>query len=268
MEEQGGHGGDDSAGHGRARRNLPDTWALMRSPPLVSLGPSGLIQRYGAAGTDGNGTCPPIRSEWPRVIHRPSTHGRSPATAAAPERSAGGPPGRRVERVQLAVVPGQDEAAADQLGRDHHIGVGDPPGDRPVGLDRERLELGLDEDVGEPRRAEQREDRRRRPMLPGGLAGRGRRARTCGSRSSRRAGPRCPRWIAARLVVDGRGEAGRPGAARALERGARRGTAAPDRRRRRVPEVDAAAPPTSDRAKTAGPSPLPPHRQRARRPPG
>ena len=35
-------GGVPSAGHERARRNLPDTWALMRSRPLVSLSPSGL----------------------------------------------------------------------------------------------------------------------------------------------------------------------------------------------------------------------------------
>ncbi len=40
--QHGDHGRDPSIGQQKTRRNLPDTWALMRSPPLVSLGPSGL----------------------------------------------------------------------------------------------------------------------------------------------------------------------------------------------------------------------------------
>ena len=70
-----------------------------------------------------------------------------------------------------------------------------------------------------------------------------------------------------RLVVDERREARRPGAARALE--AQLGAA----QRLGIGGGDAcprstSAPPASDSAKTAGPEPLPPHRQRARRPPG
>ena len=70
-----------------------------------------------------------------------------------------------------------------------------------------------------------------------------------------------------RLVVDQRREAGRPGAARALEPelgpAQRLGSSATTRARGRR-----ASPPASDRAKTSRPEPLPPHRQRARRPPG
>ena len=72
---------------------------------------------------------------------------------------------------------------------------------------------------------------------------------------------------AARLVVDERGEAGRPRAARSLEAqlgAAQRVRVGGDRRA----EVDQRSPPASDSAKTAGPEPLPPQRQRARRPPG
>ena len=96
-EDEGGHGGDATgAGHGKARRNLHDTWALMRSPPLVSFGPSGLPstlrarRRHGQpwSSTNVGGSC--------RVIHRPSTRratcsvGRAPPSPG-PARS----PGRR-----------------------------------------------------------------------------------------------------------------------------------------------------------------------------
>ena len=80
--DQGGHGGDDSAGHERARRNLPDTWALMRSPPLVSLGPSGLGRTVGGA------TSPDAMG----AVHRmsPDAPGYPPAVHTA-LRGAGGP---------------------------------------------------------------------------------------------------------------------------------------------------------------------------------
>src|SRR6185312_3316437 len=45
--------GRDRRGNQRARRNLPDTWALMRSPPLVSLGPSGLPHTLGPRARSG-----------------------------------------------------------------------------------------------------------------------------------------------------------------------------------------------------------------------
>ena len=52
------------AGHERARRNLHDTWALRRSQPLVSLGPSGLgrmVRGRGAAGQSDSSTESPDR---------------------------------------------------------------------------------------------------------------------------------------------------------------------------------------------------------------
>ena len=130
------------AGHERARRNLHDTWALRRSQPLVSLGPSGLpptVRRRRGPGQSASSTV------WRRiapVIHRPSTVGRDRGSVA---RSGRRPTRRRIERGDLAAEPGQHQPAADQLGRGHHLGMGDPPGDRPVGLDGERLDLGLDE---------------------------------------------------------------------------------------------------------------------------
>ena len=129
----------------------------------------------------------------------PAVHNRlgSPGMSAAAERlQPAARPVDGIEGVDLAVVAGQDEAAADQLGRGHHVRVGDPPGDRPVRLDRERLELGLDEDVRQPRRAEQREDRGRRTMFPGGAHRCRSRVRTCGTRSSPRAGRRVSQTIA------------------------------------------------------------------------
>ena len=69
-----------------------------------------------------------------------------------------------------------------------------------------------------------------------------------------------------RLVVDERGEARRPGAARSLE--PQFGAAQRLGIGRDAEPRSTSSPPTSESAKTAGPEPLPPHRQRARRPPG
>ena len=55
----------------------------------------------------------------------------------------------------IALTPppyaGQHEPAADHRRLDDDVRVRDPPGDRPVGLDGERLQLGLQEHVPEPR---------------------------------------------------------------------------------------------------------------------
>ena len=82
-------------------------------------------------------------------------HSRCDRGRRPPPRSLSRSTGRWPDRASadLAVETGQHEPPADQLGGGHHVRVGDPPGDRPVGLDRERLDLGLDDDVGEARRS-------------------------------------------------------------------------------------------------------------------
>ena len=110
----------------------------------------------------------------------------------------------------------QDQPPAEELRARHDVAVGDPPADGPVGLDRERLDLGLDEDVRQPRRPEDREQRRRRAVRPAELAGPrvepvGMEAvlhdeRPVVSHSSRR-----------RLVVDRRREADRPRPGRRID---------------------------------------------------
>ncbi len=123
---------------------------------------------------------------------------------------------RGIECADLAVETRQNEAAADELGCGHDVGVGDPPGDGPIGLDGERLELGGDEDVLDPGRPEQREQRGRRTVLPARLAG-GRlkavRVESIGDDEQAGGIPVERPWI----VADDRREAIRPGAARTLD---------------------------------------------------
>ena len=98
-----------------------------------------------------------------RSIHHPST-GR-PLTSAAPLRSW------RVEREIRAAVRRERQRAADELrGRDD-VAVGDPPADRASRVQRERLDLALDEQVRQPRRAEQRHERRAAAVRPAQLPG-------------------------------------------------------------------------------------------------
>ena len=80
--EQGDHGGDDSAGHERARRNLPDTWALMRSPPLVSLDPSGLVRTVRCAATPWQGDLSTSSAATLPVIHSVATPDGRPRSAS------------------------------------------------------------------------------------------------------------------------------------------------------------------------------------------
>ena len=86
----------------RARRNLHDTWALMRSPPLVSFGPSGLPQRYGRATRPGQRRSSTNVGRDRRVIHRPST------VAAG----AGQPAGRPVAGSSALTWPSNPSAPA------------------------------------------------------------------------------------------------------------------------------------------------------------
>ena len=171
-----------------------------------------------------------------RVIHECARAGSSyPPTRPQPRlvervaRSGRAPPRRRVERIDLAVEPGQDQPTADQLGRGDDVAVGDPPGDRPIGFEGERLDLRLDEDVPQPRRAEQADDRGRRAMLPAERRRSPHRVRRCGSRRPRPAAPRCPsrapavRRRSSMRTARSRTRADRPA-------GARRGTARPGRR--------------------------------------
>ena len=195
----------------------------------------------------------------------PSAHRRDAVRRAQFRRDAAS--GRGIDRRHLPGVARQHEPPADERGVRDDVAVGDPPADRPVRLDRERLDLRLDEDVGEPRRAEDRDQRGRRAVRPAERAGPATPARTCGSRTSRRAARRRPRASAGRLVADRRGEAGPSTRRPARRRGARRGTAARTTATRADPR-SSSVPPASVRAKTAAPWPLPAQRQRARSPPG
>jgi hypothetical protein len=135
--EEGSHGGDYSRWtltsrshgprHGRARRNLHDTWALMRSPPLVSFGPSGLLATLRARRRQVNGSYPRIsasRSELSTT--RPHRGVRSvveplgdPAISEVAAQPLGAP--SPDPACELAVEAGQDEPTADQLsGRSRH----------------------------------------------------------------------------------------------------------------------------------------------------
>ena len=213
-------------GHGRARRNLPDTWALMRSRPLVSLSPSGLPPTLRASRPPRQ---PPLSTRFaPRrwVIHPASTVPRRGRRAVRSPRAR-----RRIEGIELPGVARQDEPAPDELGGGHDVGVGDPPGHAPVGLDRERLELALEEDVPEPRRGQDGEDGRRGAVDPAKVAGRG--VEPVGVEAvlddeERRRVPVDRR----RLVVERRGEASGPGPAAARPPGARRGNGRRGRRPR------------------------------------
>src|SRR5207249_6975809 len=57
------------------RRNLPDTWALMRSPPLVSLGPSGLVGTLRPVGCRGQCQLSTRFGGGARLVHAGSTFG-------------------------------------------------------------------------------------------------------------------------------------------------------------------------------------------------
>ena len=172
-----------AAGHERARRNLPDTWALMRSPPLVSLGPSGLGRTVGGRrAPDAMGPVHRMRADAPGLsTGRPH---RAPVSAA-------GRPVARVERVELAAIAGQDEPPADQLGPDTTSECATRQATVPSGS-----MANVSSSAWTMTWASRDEPSRAMigvagPMVPAGLAGRRRPGRTCGTRSSRRAGPRC-----------------------------------------------------------------------------
>ena len=139
-------------------------------------------------------------------VHR-ATGRRAQADAAARP---------RIERPDLPVEARQHQAPADELDRRDDVRVRDPPGDLAVGLERERLDLGLDDDVGEPRRPEHRQDRRRGPVAPAQLA----RARDEPVRVEAVLDDEQPLGVpehALGLVADRRGEADGPRAGRRLD---------------------------------------------------
>ena len=85
----------------------------------------------------------PPRPGYPPVVHT--------GIVRTPWVSARLTSGRGVQDIGLAVKAREDQPAADQLrGRDD-VRVGDAPGDLPVRLHGERLDLGLEEHVGETR---------------------------------------------------------------------------------------------------------------------
>ena len=224
------------AGHERTRRNLHDTWALRRSQPLVPLGFSGLLRTLGAG------------SDRVKPRHPPFRDGSAELSTVCPPTvgSAGGAARRRIERGRLSVEAGQDQAATEQVGRRHDVGVGDPPGDGPVGFDRERLDLGLDDDVGESRRARAGRRSVSPSDAPSGARRSPSRARRCGSHSR----PPGRRPYPSGAPAGRRGSATRtgPSTPRAVPRvGARPGRAAPGPRRRASRDRSARRPPRTGR---------------------
>ena len=85
---------------------------------------------------------------WARLaMSAPSKPTRPPGRSLS--RESGGASRGGVQGVELAVIAGEDEAATDQLGGGDDVRVGETPRDGAVGLDRERLELGLHDHVGQ-----------------------------------------------------------------------------------------------------------------------
>ena len=235
----------------------------MRSQPLVSLGPSGLSTTLGPRPSAGS--MPPVHeiratasSGCPRRVHSPRL---SRALAGAAPAS----PGSRA--FDAAAVAREHEPAADHRRLGDDVGVGDPPGDGPVGLDRERLELA-----------------------PGGSRGAAATRRTGRAAASpsdgiqrARAGPgvepvaveavlhdqlaRGVPELRGRLVVDRRGEAHRPARPPGRRRGARRDTARRAPSETSGPEIDQLAADLGqgeDRRRLAGAAPAPARPQAAR----
>jgi hypothetical protein len=90
------------------------------------------------------------------------------------------------------------------------------PANLAAGLDGERFDLGLDDDVRQSRRAEEGNDRRRRTMRPARVARR--RVEAIGVEAvGNDEEPLAVPVERARIVVDRRGESRGPGATRALE---------------------------------------------------
>ena len=224
------------------------------------------VERYGARGAPVNGACPPNSGRAPRLSTARPHAARPPAPHGARAQVADRPvAGSRAltwpsKPVRTSRPPMSSAAVTTSEWATRQATVA-------VGLDRERLDLGLDDDVGEPRRPEERDDRRRRAVLPAQLAGRGVEAERVEPVAHDEQALGVP-VEAARLVADRRGEAGRPGAARSLEpelRPAQR--VGVGRRPARPRSIERARRPRSGRRPRRA-WPLPPQRQRARRPPG
>ena len=254
------------AGHERTRRNLHDTWALRRSQPLVSLGPSGLPRTLGGRQVSGQPGCPPFgRRSVELSTVRPHAAARLAASRqrSRVSRSSGRSPGRarvtwpsklvRTSRpptssaavttsewaTRQATAPSGSMANVSSSAWTRTCASRDEPSSATIGV---------------AERCSQRSDAGR-GLEPVGVEA------VADDQQTRRIPVQGPR-----LVVDERREADGPGAARTLE--PELGAA----QRLRIGGDDGprstSSPPASDSAKTSRPDPLPPHRQRPRRPPG
>jgi hypothetical protein len=189
----------------------------------------------------------------------------SPRSPRNSRETSGGATRPRIQRRYLAGEAREDEPPADEFGRRDDIRMGDPPANCPVGLDGERLDLGLDDDVRQPRRADEGDDRRRRAVGPARLACRrveAVRVEAVGDDEDSLAVP----VERARIVVDRRRESRRPRAARTLEpklRTAQRLVTRPDRGPLLV-ERAAGLRQREDRRRFAAARPSPPGAQAAR----
>ena len=215
----------------------------MRSLPLACARP--LRAGINATAGSGPGQSPLSTSSrdcargYPQAIRS-----RHPAARTLPGRDASG---RGIQCRHLAREARQHQPPPDERRLGNDVAVGDPPADGAVGLDRERLDLGLDDHVRQSRRAEHGDQRGRGAVRPAERPGPALESVGDEPVLRRPAGPRRPRRApAARRRWPMRDAPSTP-------RRARRFGARPDRARsyrrptRSVPDPRACRPPLTGR---------------------
>ena len=121
-----------------------------------------------------------------------------------------------IESRHLSAEARQDHATADEFRFGDDIGVGDPPADGAIRLDRERLDLTLHDHMIQPAGCEERDEGRRRSMVPAQVPAAG--VQTVRREPERRdEQARGVPQDGPRLVVDGRCESDGPGPGRTLD---------------------------------------------------
>ena len=204
------------AGHERARRNLPDTWALRRSQPLVTLGPSGLRATVGPPRTGSIGGRPPtldriggLSTGCPHSRRRPAR----PSDASRPSPRAR----RRIERADLPAKPVRTSRPPTSSAAVTTSEWATRQATVPSGS---MANVSISAWTSDVARAGTTRAGRAAASPSGGPSAARRspsRGRSCGTRRRRRAGRRCPSASARGSSWMSRGEARGPGAARALE---------------------------------------------------
>ena len=213
---QGRHGGDDTRRAWKGPKEPPRHVGVDAIAAVSIVRPLRAAANATARGATGQSAVVHriAASDPRRVIHRLSTVAGAASRPSA-ARSGRGATRGRIDGVTCPPKPSGRAGRRPAPPRSRRR-CGRPATRPSVGLEGERLDLGLDDDVGEPRRAEQGEDRRRRSCSQRGSPVAAR-ARRCGTRRPRRASPAVSQWSARGSSWMSRGEPRRPGAARPLE---------------------------------------------------